>query len=278
VSESNLQTLPTSNSAEQNPEPFDEFVVRVNRETREFIVKDLKTGNETVIQAKAEDETEDRSEPKKSLSVDEFRKAWNRASQLGLTWTTDVPPIPVLKTGHTPGPSFKKEYRALRKDFPNFPRELGTIVLHTLLHPHKHEGADEKVEIIKDLLTQEYRSEFFFKYAIKVPYFEDIDWEVVIKTHERGVAKMPKIAYALLMLTFRNPVNSTLSVEDAANEYREPEFITVAVNEELIDGLINKLTTTRNALEAAQALAGSIPERDVQEKEDNTNGSISSES
>lgn len=270
MSESNLQTLTMSDSGEQTSEQFDELIVRVNRETRDIIFKDPKTGKEKLIEAPAPAQQE------KPLSVDQFREAWNRTNELGITWTTDVPPVPVFKEGHAPGPSFKKEYRALQREFPSFPRELGTIILHTLLHPHKHEGANEKVEIVKDLLTQEYRSEFFFKYAIKVPYFEDIDWEVVIKTHERGVARMPKIAYAMLMLTFRSPVNSTLSVEDAANEYREPEFITVAVNEELIDVLIDKLVTTKNALEVAQALAESIPEQDVH-KEDSTHEPVSSE-
>lgn len=64
---------------------------------------------------------------------------------------------------------------------------------------------------------------------------------------------MPKIAYALLSLILRNPVNTTLSLEEAANTHREPQFITVAVNESLLDQLMSRLIEIKAALEKAQA-------------------------
>jgi hypothetical protein len=262
VSENNLQaTLEgkvSENSAEQDQ--FEEFTVKVNRETNEIILKDPRTGKETPIKAKLETETEEETGRTKPLTVDQFREVWERLDKLGITWTTDVPPLPEFRKGFEQGTDFGERYRELQKQFPTFPRELGTVILHKLLHAAVGGEVDQKAEIIRDLLTQKYRSEFFFKYAIKVPYFEDIDWEVVIKAYERACHGMPKIAYALLMLTFRDPVDTTLSVEDAANEYREPEFITVAVNEDLIDNLIAKLSLIRMALAKAQGVADSLPD------------------
>lgn len=261
MSENNLQT-PLEGEVSQNPETdqFDEFTVKVNRETNEIILKDQRTGKETPIKAKLETESETEAGWLKPLTVEQFREAWERVENLGLTWTTEVPPLPVFKKGVDLAADFGERYKKLQKDFPTFPRELGTVILHKLMHSEVGGDVDKKAEIIQELLTQKYRSEFFFKYAIKVPYFEDIDWEVVIKAYERACHGMPKIAYALLMLTFRNPVDTTLSVEDAANEYREPEFITVAVNEDLIDNLIAKLSVIRAALAKAQGVANSLPD------------------
>lgn len=263
MSENNLQT-PEGKVSENRPEPeqFDEFIVKVNRETNEIILKDPRTGKETPIKARLEDEPE--IGIRKPLTVDQFRDAWERLEKLGITWTTDVPPLPTFKEGLEEAADFIERYKEIQKEFPTFPRELGTVILHQLMHAGVGVEIDQKAEIVRSLLTQKYRSEFFFKYAIKVPYFEDIDWEVVIKAYERACHGMPKIAYALLMLTFRNPVDTTLTVEDAANEYREPEFITVAVNEELIDNLLAKLSVIRTALTKAQGVADSLPDMEVE--------------
>jgi hypothetical protein len=142
------------------------------------------------------------------------------------------------------------------------------VILRVLLGRRVTKELERKAAVIENLLTQEYRSEFFFKYAIKVPYFEDIDWEVVVKAYERGTTIMPKIAYALLAITLRNPVDTTLSVEEGANEHREPEFITVAVNEQLVDLLTSRLIEIKAALEKAQQAADSLTEK-AEEKEAN---------
>jgi hypothetical protein len=264
VSENNLQTIVEGKVSEHQDETdqFDEFVVKVNRETNEIILKDPKTGKETPIQAKLEGDTETGWKP--PLTVDQFRDAWEQLDRLGITWTTDVPPLPMFREGVQEAPDFTERYKQIQKQFPTFPRELGTVILHKLMHADAGGEVDQKAEIVRDLLTQKYRSEFFFKYAIKVPYFEEIDWEVVIKAFERACHGMPKIAYALLNLTFRNPVDTTLTVEDAANEYREPEFITVAVNEDLIDKLLARLSEIRIALHKAQGVADSLPDMEVE--------------
>lgn len=267
MSENNIQTIPEGKVSENQAETsqFDEFIVKVNRESNEIILKDPRTGKETPIRAKLESEIETGF---RRLTVDQFRDAWEQLKKLGITWTTDVPPLPEFKEGFEQPSDFAERYRELQKQFPTFPRELGTVILHKLMHAKVGGEIDQKAGLISDLLTHKYRSEFFFKYAIKVPYFEDIDWEVVIKAFERSCHGMPKIAYALLMLAFRDPVDTTLSVEDAANEYREPEFITVAVNEDLLDNLINKLSVIRTALAKAQKVADSLP--DMEEEDHGT--------
>ena len=69
---------------------------------------------------------------------------------------------------------------------------------------------------------------------------------------------MPKIAYALLRLRFRTPEFSLVVDEDTDDEYLEPELLTVAVNEELIDRLIATLSEARKALDKTQRLAESL--------------------
>lgn len=263
MSENNLQTAPEGKVSEHQTETeqFDEFIVKVNRETDEIILRDPKTGKETPIKAKLETQITDRARP---LTVDEFQEVWGRLSKLGITWTTDVPPLPTFHEGFEQPPDFEQRYRELQNQFPTFPHELGTVILHKLMHAEVGGEIDQKAKIVQDLLSQKYRSDFFFKYAIKVPYFEDIDWEVVIKAFERACHGMPKIAYALLNLTFRNPVDTTLTVEDAANEFREPEFVTVAVNEDLLDTLLARLSEIRIALQKAQQVADSLPDMEVE--------------
>lgn len=256
MSEHNLQTTPEDKVSDNQPdsEPFEEFVVKVNRETNEIVFKNPRTGTETTLKAKVED---DRYNP---LTVDAFSSVWQRLSNLGITWTTEIPPAPKFLEGYKRDEEFWKEYAAIQREFPNFPREVGAAVMNALLGPRPEEEDDEKALIIKELLTQKYRSEFFFKYAVKVPYFEDIDWEVVIKAQERNVTYMPKIAYALLMLSFTDPIDPSLNLEDAADEIREPEFMTVAVNEDAIDRLMEKLITIKAALIRTQQLAESLTE------------------
>jgi hypothetical protein len=270
VSENNLQTTTETEVSKSETTPdqpeVEEFIVKINRETDEVTIKNPRTGKEIPVKAGP-------AEKRGPFTADEFRKAWEKLCALGVTWTTDIPPVPSFLDGYERDATFWKKYEELQKEYPTFPRELGSAILHGLLKPQPGTEMDEKVNIIRSaLLTHKYRTEFFFKYAIKVPYFEDLDWEVVIKAHERGVTAMPKIAYALLSLTLRNPVDSTLTVEDASEEYREPEFITVAVNEELIDKLTVALAEARNALDKTQKLAESLTDL-TQEEDSNVTSS-----
>lgn len=268
MSEQNLQTE-KDESVSKESDLFEEFVVRINRATNEIVFTNPVTGKTTSIKAKVVEEAPPPIELQEPLTIEQFREAWHAIDELGLTWTTDIPPRLIFKKGQKPGPAFVEQYTKLEEKFPNFPRELGSVVLKTLLSRELEGTLKEKAETISNLLTQEYRAEFFFKYAIKVPYFEDIDWEVVVKAYERGTEAMPRIAYALLALTFRGPVDTTLTVEEGANQEREPEFMTVAVNETSIKKLMGRLQQIRVALEKAQRAADSLTEREVQEEQTN---------
>jgi hypothetical protein len=262
VSEQNLEKkTPTPPAGPETKTGFEELVLKINRATNELIFTDPKTGKETKIKTKfIEEEEEPAFELKPPLTVDEFRQVLERLNKLGISWSTDIPPTPVFQTGWKIDEEFWKEYFAIQKEFPSFPYELNKVIFHAFLHPVSDKEIDKKVQLISNLLTQEYRSEFFFKYAIKVSYFEDIDWEVVVKAYEKGAERMPRIAYALLSLILRNPVNTTLSLEEAANAHREPQFITVAVNESLLDKLMSRLIEIKTALEKAQAATHSLVE------------------
>ena len=61
------------------------------------------------------------------------------------------------------------------------------------------EWFDKKAQIVGEILIDnDYRAEFFFKYAIKIPYLKDIDWEVVFKAYERGITKPLGVPYGVL--------------------------------------------------------------------------------
>lgn len=247
----------------------------VNKATNEIIFKDP-SGKVFVIQPQIiepEPRQEDRNEP---LSADEFRDALDKLVDLGITWSPDIPPVPIVADVAKWTESARKEYSDIQKKYPRFPRELGGVILHELLgHPQpvglvgpKRE-LDQKRKLIASLLTQEYRSEFFFKFAIKLPYLEQLDWEVVVKAYERGVDKMPRVAYALLQIAMRGPLDTTQSIERGANSDRTLQVVTVAVNERLIDKLMNELALVKKQLEKAQRSAGSLTEPSLPEENAN---------
>ena len=101
------------------------------------------------------------------------------------------------------------------------------------------------------IIDDEFKAEFFFKHALKVPLLESVDWEVVIKTHERGVKEGISFPYALMMLTLHD-TNSR-----AGNEHQN---IAVAVNRQLIDKLLGVLTDVRAALESSSKICMEIGE------------------
>jgi hypothetical protein len=275
VGEENLEEQ-TPPIGQESKTGFEELVLKINRSTNELIFTDPKTGKETKIKAQfVEEEKEAPFELKPPLTATEFQEVWNKLDKLGITWNTDIPPTPVFKPGCKRDTEFWAKFLEIQRQYPNFPNELSGAVLHALLHPTSDKPIDGKVQSIDTLLSQDYRAEFFFKYATKVSSFEEIDWEVVVKAYEKGTERMPKIAYALLSLVLRNPVNTTLSLEEAANEHLEPEFVTVAVNEKLVDKLISRLVDVKAALEKAQAATSSLPEYTI-EKEGTSNGPSSS--
>lgn len=214
-----------------------------------------------------EDEILEDSEP---LSAEEFRNALQAVASLGLTWTADRVPRVIAKTPEAESAFASDEYQELVSKYPELPRELSVIVYHALTGAPAFEGivgspetVREKVADVRNLLlTESFRAEFFFKHAIKVPYLETIDWEVVLKTHERNVVGMPIAGYALLLLIFHN-TNANVSKINVHENY------TVAVDLPLVIKLINVLTDVKTALEEVNDLSRHIVEAaKVQEQTD----------
>lgn len=244
--------------------------LKINKETNELTFINPDTGKQVTIQARIEEKEEEEEDIRHSpISAEEFRTVLESLGEFGLTWSADIPPRPRFKKGVEPGQAFGIEYFKIQSKYPTFPRELGAVVMAAIMGSKQQAalvGSEdvlkEKVAILHDigLITPEYRSEFFFKHAIKVPYFEDADWEIVIKAYERAVKPMPRSAYALLSLTFRKPLDTTLPIDEASDEYIRPDFVTVAVNDYLLDKLIIQLTDAKKALGRAQQQAELLEE------------------
>lgn len=204
----------------------------------------------------------------KGLTPDQFRSVLEQINALGLSWSADIPPRVRPKSADKRGILISEEYTTIQRQYPSFPRELGLVVFYALtgsemaaaFSGEQKAHLEEKTAAVRELvITPEYKAEFFFKYAIKVPYLIDVDWEIVIKAFERNVRDMPRIPYALLSLVFRQPTDSSLPVSfDTADR----DTLTVAVNEHLIDMLLGILKDVKSRLQSAQEIATSIGERD----------------
>jgi hypothetical protein len=284
VSEENTQRedrLIETGLSVQDAQGEDSFQLIINRSNNQLTIKDSSTGREIKIKANIVDEEEEADESEldeliKPLNAEEFQLVLQKLNELGVSWTADYPPR--IKPPKNPDKSFYEEFSKIQKEYPLFPHILGSVIFHALTgrvpsFPFVNdEELGKKALALNGFITDDFRSEFFFKYAIKVPYFENLDWEVVVKTYEKNVDHMPRIAYAILSLIFRKPVDSTRPLEDVTNEPNAPDFFTVAVNEYLVDRLLATLTDVKNALNKAQRVANVLDETSLKEKEADTNG------
>jgi hypothetical protein len=264
VSEENLQkpeTADVDNKELSIPIGDETYEVTLNKSKEELTIKDPATGRVVTIRARVEEPEEDTTEADtKPLSPEEFRNALQKMDALGLTWTADSIPRVIAKD-ESDDAFLSEEFMQLQEAYPDLPRELSGVVFYALTGMPSHESIvggkedlEKKVSTVREfLLTSEYRADFFFKHALKIPYFEAIDWEVLFKTHERNVAGMPGVAYALLMLSFHNP-NPRIGKLD------QHQNVTVAANLKLVDKLIGILIDVRTALEDARKLTDKLNE------------------
>lgn len=242
------------------PEPIE---LILNKKTGEIVFKS-KDGQ--VVTAKAtvidEDESEDEEAvvERHPLTPEQFREALQRLHDIGLTWTADQNIKPI---GNDDRALLSAEFQQFQKDYPTLPREVNIIAFHQLIGidcPADVVGDEEtyrkKVDVAKEFyLNDEYREAFFFKHAIKVPYFSEIDWEIVIKIYEKNVGGFPNIPYALLTLHLNGP-----------NRKVPNQLITVAVNTAMLDGLMHTLGKIKEALESSRTFTRTL--RDLKEKAD----------
>lgn len=198
-------------------------------------------------------EIEDTEAEVKALSPEEFRDALQKLDALGLTWTADRVPQIKPKQSVSDEVFLTEDFDKIREDYPYLPVELSAIVFHVLTGSQPstilvgdQESLQKKAELVERfIITQAYKSEFFFKHAIKVPYLRDIDWEVVCKVSERNVHKPSIIPYALLSLMFLDPNRAGIRQQEST--------LTVAVDEKLVTDLIGILDEVRDNLQRAQA-------------------------
>lgn len=239
------------------------YEVTLNKSNEQLTIKDPSSGRVVTLRARVEEPEEEVKEADvEPLSPDEFRAALRKLDELGLTWTSDTIPRITAKEGASEEALLSEEFEQIQAQYPGLPRELGATIYHALTGSSPHESIvgskedlEKKVATVRELIiTSEYRSDFFFKHALKIPYFEAIDWEVIFKTHERNVQGMPGVAYALLMLTFHNPNPRVGKLDQHQN-------VTVAANLSLVDKLIAILIDVKTALEDAKQLTDELNER-----------------
>ena len=183
------------------------------------------------------------------MTPEEFERALSEVDALGLTWTADRSPTIKPKTAESESALISGRFEEVQDRYPHLPFEVFLATSHYLTGTEVfaqvaggEESLKRKAEIAARLIIDhDYRTEFFFRAAIKVPYLKDVDWEVVTKLYERGVKDKVNISYGLLALSLQDPFN--------AGKGRPPiRHFTVAVDEKLMDHLLNVLTGLRSRL------------------------------
>lgn len=249
-------------------EPDGSYEVTVKKGSNEIVIKDPTSG-QTVRLRGTMDVEDDEDEEAKPLTPAQFRMALQQLDALGLTWTADHIPAITAKKGGKDEALLGEELVKLQREYPNLPSELSLIVYHAITGaevPAERVGSvddlREKAEIVREfLITPEYKSEFFFKHSIKVPYLMGTDWEVVFKLVEKNVSSLPGISYALLSLIYHYP-----SIGSARHRH---ETITVAVNAPLVDRMIHDLNQLKKALEVGARLTHTVHALKMEKGEDN---------
>jgi hypothetical protein len=187
------------------------------------------------------------------LTPEAFEKALSEVDALGLTWTADRSPIVKPKTAEAEGALIGERFEELQDRYPHLPFEVFLATSHYLTGSEAfaqvaggEESLKRKAEIAaRFIIDHDYRTEFFFRSAIKVPYLRDVDWEVVTKLYERGVRDKVNISYGLLALSFQDPFNT--------GKGRPPiRHFTVAVDEMLVNSLLEALTELKSRLVSAR--------------------------
>ena len=232
--------------------------ITINKATKEAILRNPKDSRVLRLKANFEDaleEVEDDDDEVQPLTPEQFEDGIKRLDALGLTFSVDLFPSIKSKNENSPDIIDAEEFESIQDSYPLLPREVG-LVAHNIITGNLHgldllggrEFFEKKSEIAERLVvTSKYREDFFFQHALKVPYFESIDWEINLKTHENGVKNNVSVPYALLMLSFHN-TNPKLGRLDVHQN------ITVAANRELLGKLLVSLTEAKLALDESEKM------------------------
>jgi len=189
-------------------------------------------------------------EPTEPTTPDELRSILLEVDRLGWQWTTDNPPaIKPKATNLEPQP-----FEGLQKKHPAFPEELAELIRYVLWGwtPSQQivgppSDLPAKASIISDLLlTEDYRSEFFFEHATRLRRFYDLDWEIMVKTAERNINTFPGAAYANLVLETRE---TQPDLEEQTGSFQ------FAADATTLKRMIELLQDALKALEQAKTMA-----------------------
>ncbi len=202
------------------------------------------------------------------MDPDEFELALQAIDKLGLTWTADPVPRIKPKTSEKEDALLSEEFERIQDEYPRLPFEVFLAASQYLTGTSPFtaqaggkESLERKAAIVGQLIVDSnFRNEFFFKSAIKVPYLRDIDWEIVSKVYERGVKGSPGISYGLLALSLQDPFNPP-----GRGHVRH---VTVAVDEALIDNLLSILTEVRSYLASARHQTDILSKQQLLEEKD----------
>jgi hypothetical protein len=245
--EENKDTAPNSESAISEPVPQ----IILDKTKNEITVTDP-SGNTIAFKAKIIEEEPEEDDEIPPLEPEEFEQAIRLMDVMGLGWTAGRTPSVKPKNADAEGALVSPEFERLQNTYPHLPFEVFMATSHFLTGSNSFaaiaggkEKLQQKGQIAGEFIVDhEFRTEFFFRSAIKVPYLKDIDWEVVSKLYERGVTGSPGIAYGLL----------ALSLEDAflSNRQNPRRHTTVAVDEKTVDHLIKILTEVKTHLAIAR--------------------------
>lgn len=189
---------------------------------------------------------------KRPLTGEEFSEILRRIDALGLTWTEDMPPSMRAKEAQYEEALNSPQLDEIQSKYPRFPYELGNVILHILvgneLSPDVVANEDDlaiKVETTSELVvSSEYKHEFFFQNSLKLPYLDEVDWEVSMKLLENGIDAFPFVHYAAISIDLQNPFNAELV----------PDRVTFVVDEKRIQRLMSVLKDAQISLEKARQM------------------------
>jgi hypothetical protein len=208
--------------------------------------------DESSLSSKLSPETDD-LETLQPLTPDGFRAVLLEIDALGLTWTSDLPPQLAAKAEDGSSNFASEKLKEIEDRYPSLPNELGYVIWYALTGTvpltdlvGSRSDLRAKAEIVQELLiTPEFRDEFFFSQMVKVPSFDNVDWEVVVKTSERGVQRFPGNAYALV----------TILMESNSHYGDKRDIATFAINEARLEKLLAIFIDMRDALRRAREVS-----------------------
>jgi hypothetical protein len=211
--------------------------------------------------------------PLPPMAVEDFEKALRAVDSLGLAWTADSTPAVKVKNAGAEDALISEEFEKLQVEYPRLPYEVFLATSYFLTGSKVYAQASGGEENLKKkaviageiVVDADYRNQFFFRSAIKVPYLRDIDWEIVIKLHERGVQGTAGIPYGLLALKLQDPFYSSRT--------GNLRHITVAVDEALVNNLLGILTEVQSRLASARRQTDILTNQQLLEEQDDNNNS-----